>query len=490
VSEQQRAHELVVPVDRPRQDISLQGATTTYAVPRVVLLVPLVVLGAFPLILLRFGTAPIADPDTLWHVVAGRVLGSTWQFAGPDQLTRFTQLPFVHHQWLPELLMAGANAVAGLPGLAWLFNAMLLGFVVALYVLCRGEGGILAAMLATVAGWIGAGGSLSPRPQVFGFILLAVSLGAWLRTQRDGRIRWWLIPLTWLWACVHGTWLYSVALAALFGVGMALDGKAGRRLVLRVGGLGAALVAVAMLTPVGPQLLLAPLAVSRVSPFILEWKPTSITDPHAAATLLMGLVVMVAWVRGGTRVSWTRILLWCAGVASALLYARTIAIGAILLAPLFAQVLQRWLPERAVPRRWELRTLGAATLASLALAAVLVPTTARTPGDVPSSFDATLAALPQGSVIWNVDALGGWLLYEHPNTTPTMDTRAEVYGPDYVRAYVRAISGFPGWQETVAATGARYAIVSEDGPLMEGLRREQGWITVASEARYVLLKAP
>jgi hypothetical protein len=490
VSEQQRAHELLVPVDTRRQDISNDGAATTYPVPRIVLVVPLVVLGAFPLILLRFGTAPIADPDTLWHVAAGRELWSTWQFAGPDHLARFTQLPFVYHQWLPEILMAGANAVAGLPGVAWLFSAMLLGFVVALYLLCRGEGGILAAMLATITGWIGAGGSLSPRPQVFGFILLAVSLGAWLRTERDGRIRWWLILLTWLWACVHGTWLYAVGLAALFGLGMALDRKAGRRFVLRVAGLATALVAVAMLTPVGPQLVAAPLAVSRVSGFILEWKPTSITDPHAAATLLMGLIVMVAWVRGGSRVSWSRILLWGAGVGSALLYARTIAIGAILLAPLFAEVLQRWLPERAVPRRWELRTLGAATVASLVLAAVLVPATARSPGDVPSSFDARLAALPQGTVIWNVDALGGWLLYAHPNTTPTMDTRAEVYGPDYVRAYVRAISGFPGWQETVAATGARYAIVSEDGPLLEGLRREQGWTTVASEAPYVLLKAP
>ena len=263
--------------------------------PRVVLLVPLVVLGALPLILLKFGTGPITDPDALWHIVAGRELWSTWQFAGPDRLAEFTRLPFVYHQWLPELLMAGANAVAGLAGVAWLFNAMLLGFIVALYALCRGQGGILAALLATVAGWIGAGGSLSPRPQVFGFILLAVSLAAWLRTERDGRIRWWLLPLTWLWACVHGTWLYAVGLTVLFGIGMLLDRKVGRRFALRAGGLVAALVAVAMLTPVGPQLLLAPLAISRISPFISEWKPTSITDPQRQRRCSWG---WSSWSRG------------------------------------------------------------------------------------------------------------------------------------------------------------------------------------------------
>jgi hypothetical protein len=485
VSEQRRDRDLVMPVDDTHAD-----EAATQLTPRVVLLVPLVVLAALPLILLKFGTAPIADPDTLWHVVAGRELWSTWQFAGPDQLGQFTQLSFVYHQWLPELVMAAANAVAGLPGVAWLFTAMLLGFVISLYALCRGQAGILAALLATVLGWIGAGGSLSPRPQVVGFILLAVSLAAWLRTDRDGRIRWWLIPLTWLWACAHGTWLYAVGLAALFGLGMLLDRGLGRRFVVRVGGLVAAFVAVAMLTPVGPQLLVAPLAVSRVSPYINEWKPTSITDPHAAATLLMGLLVVVAWIRGRERVSWTRIFLWAAGMVSALLYARTIAIGAILLSPLVAEVLQRWLPERAVPRRWEIRTLGAATLVSLVLAGVLVPASARTPADVPSSFDKTLAALPQGTAVWNVDALGGWLLYAHPNVEPTMDTRAEVYGPDYLRNYVRAISGYPGWQETVAATGARYAIVSKDGALADGLQRQLSWTVMATDAPYVLLKAP
>lgn len=473
----------------PADDTHTQEPTPERT-PRVVLLVPLVVLGVLPLILLKFGTGPIADPDTLWHIVAGRDLWSTWQFAGPDQLAEFTRLPFVYHQWLPELVMAGANAVAGLSGVAWLFNAMLLGFIVALYALCRGQGGILAALLATVAGWIGAGGSLSPRPQVFGFILLAVSLAAWLRTERDGRIRWWLLPLTWLWACVHGTWLYAVGLTVLFGIGMLLDRKVGRRFALRAAGLVAALVAVAMLTPLGPQLLLAPLAISRISPFINEWKPTSITDPHAAATLLIGLIVVVAWIRGRQPVGWTRIFLWTAGMASALMYARTIAIGAILLAPLFAEVLQRWLPERAIPRKWEIRTLGTATLVSLVLAAVLVPATAKAPADVPSSFDPTLAAMPQGTVIWNLDALGGWLLYSHPNIEPTMDTRAEVYGPDYLGSYVRAISGYPGWQQTVAATGAKYAMVSEDGALADGLQRQLGWTVVATERPYVLLKAP
>jgi hypothetical protein len=129
-------------------------------------------------------------------------------------------------------------------------------------------------------------------------------------------------------------------------------------------------------------------------------------------------------------------------------------------------------------------------LASLLLAALLVPATAASPGKVPSSFDAYLAALPEGTVVWNVDAVGGWLMYEHPNVRPTMDTRAEVYGPEYVGAYVLAISGYPGWQDTVARSGARYAIVTEGGSLGAGLVEQQHWRVMASEEPYALLTAP
>ncbi len=484
VSEQQHDHPVVV-VEAAPEPAEVRRSTAPVAV-----LVPLVVLGALPLILLRFGTQPISDPDSLWHVVAGRRLWESWQFTGPDKLGTFAPLPFVYHQWLPELAMAGMDAIGGLAGVAWLFQLMLLGFFVATYALCRSQAGILAAVLASVATWVGAGGSLSPRPQVVGFILLALSLAAWLRTAKDGRLRWWLLPLTFLWACVHGTWLYAVALAVLFSVGLLLDRRLGRDRISRTAGFVAGLVLVGLLTPVGPRLLLTPFAVSEVSPFIMEWKPTPITDPSAAATLLMGLVVLVVWLRERQPVTWTHLLLWLFAMGSTLMYARTIAVGAILVAPLFAGALQRALPERVVPRRTERRVLVGSSLVSLVLAAILVPVTASAPGKAPTGFDAYLAGLPPGTVVWNVDALGGWLMYEHPNVRPTMDTRAEVYGPEYVRAYVRAISGYPGWQETVSKTGARYAIVTQDGPLEAGLVHGDGWYEVASAETYVLLAAP
>ena len=50
------------------------------------------------------------------------------------------------------------------------------------------------------------------RPQVLSYLLIALTVGAWLRTWDDGRLRWWLVPVTWLWAMLHGMWPIGIGL--------------------------------------------------------------------------------------------------------------------------------------------------------------------------------------------------------------------------------------------------------------------------------------
>ena len=61
----------------------------------------------------------------------------------------------------------------------------------------------LPALLAASKG-------LSMRPQMISFLLVAVTAAAWLRTREDGRLRWWLVPMTWLWAMSHGMWSLGI----------------------------------------------------------------------------------------------------------------------------------------------------------------------------------------------------------------------------------------------------------------------------------------
>ena len=202
-----------------------------------------------------------------------------------------TRKSFVYPIGSQSSSMAGADAVQGWPELPSSSTPCFSASWWTLYALCGGEGGILAGLLATVAGWISAGGSLARGPRFSGWC-------AWPcrrppgSQRRDGRIRWWLIPQTWLWASVHGTWLYAVGLAVLPVWACCWPGKWPEGLLFgwRVlsGNLGRCDAHAG-----GPQLP-SLLAISRISPFMNCGSPRRSPSPHAAA-LLMGLA---SWSRG------------------------------------------------------------------------------------------------------------------------------------------------------------------------------------------------
>ena len=99
-------------------------------------------------------------------------------------------------------------------------------------------------------------------------------------------------------------------------------------------------LAAAGLTPLGPRLLLSPLAVGRnASEFVGEWQSTSVHDPFAVVTLAMLGLVILSWVRLGRQPPWWQIGLLLTGVAATLATTRTIAVGAVIAA--------RFLPTRS-----------------------------------------------------------------------------------------------------------------------------------------------
>ena len=127
---------------------------------------------------------------------------------------------------------------------------------------------------------------------------------------------------------------------------------------------------------------------------------------------------------------------------------------------------------------------------SLVIAAILVPITARDPAGVPSSFDRTLATLQKAawfgmSMPWGAGFSTRIRTSSRPWTLAPRST-----GPEYLRGYVSALGGSPGWQATIAETGATYAIVPRKGALSDGLQRQLGWTAKANQEPYILLEAP
>ena len=438
----------------------------------------------------RQGFRPINDPDTWWHLRLGGDIWQSWNLTDPAPWTRFATESWVTTQWLSEVVANSVERVFGIPGVVWLLCAGLVLITAVLYLVCRGEADALAAAVATFVAFLGMSATLTPRPQLVSFILLLVVTGAWLRTARDLRPRWWLIPVSWLWACSHGMWFSGAIVGAVVVIGLVLDRRIRGTVALRLLAIPAGSLLVAAITPVGPGLLLSPFAVGQVTQFITEWGPPSVRDPSPAATAVMVAVIVLTWARRH-EVAWTQIGLLLLATSWALLSARTVTLGAAIAAPLLAGALQSLLPGPA-PRitKREVAALGGSIVAVLAVVTLLLPGSTGTPANVPNAFNAALDRLPPHTVIFNDSAVGGWLLWRHPTLEPVIDGRTEAFPKAHFEDYIRTAQVRSGWEKFLERTNSTHALVAESSPLATALETRLHWRSLGRDDGYVLLAAP
>jgi hypothetical protein len=434
---------------------------------------------------------PVRDPDTFWHLATGDWLRKTWQFSGPDPWSATSTRTWTLHEWIPELVLSQFQQAFGLPGVGWLMPLGVASVCLCILAACRARASLLVSSIVLVLAFVAMSASLSLRPHLVTFALTAFTISAWLRSVDDGRPRWWLIPVSWLWACSHGMWFIGVVIGVTTLLGLALDRRWSRRIWARLALVPVGSTVAALLTPAGPGLILAPLEVRGYTKYVVEWAPPSLGDHRFIAFIVMAAIPLVVWLRQRKPVPWSAILLLGLGVVVGLMYVRTMAVGAAMIAPTTASALQQVVQSPAEPvrrREWMLRLV--AVSAALGLTAVLAPIAAARPTGVPNELNGPLAAIPSGSVICNTYTLGGWLIWAHPNLRPTVDGRTEIYSVEHVEAYLNFERAAPGWESYVSHSGCTYALLSKDAPVVEGLTDRLHWRQVASGDGIVLLREP
>lgn len=450
---------------------------------------PTALMGLLLIALARQGVMAIRDPDTFWHLRLGHdVVGarSVTSITGP--WSSLSDQPWVPTQWLTEVVMAFAEDVAGLQAVAWLFTVSLLTLALLVHRLTRRVADAVPAAFSTGLTLAAMAASLSPRPHMVTYLCLCLTIIAWHRTMDDLRPRWWLIPLTWLWAMSHGMWFMGPVVGLAVLVGLMLDDRVNRRGAMRLAAIPAASLVIAALTPVGPALLSAPFAVAGVGTYITEWQSPSFRSPSPAAAALMVALVVVSWARSARRVPWTHVIQFALAVAWILLAIRTVALGALLVSPLAAATLQDLMGlKRRSPTSTESWSLRGAGILIVCVAAVVVPRTAVEPAKVPSRMDDALQALPPGSIVYNAYELGGWLRWRHPDLEPVVDGMTEAYSVEHLRDFGRTQAVAGGWQETFDAWDPSAALVADNSPLAAALVDQRDWTRVAEDEGFVLL---
>jgi hypothetical protein len=357
---------------------------------------------------------------------------------------------------------AALVAVAGLGALA------LIG--VALYGATRST--FTTAIWLFIAVWLAAPFA-NPRPVIFSYLLLAALVVA---LRLDDRVLWAVVPLMWIWAAVHGSWMIGLGLIVL----VAISRRSWK--MAAVAGLSA--VAVTLTAHgIGTWQIAWQFAQNRDAlEFLSEWGRPNFLDIVQAPYLLVLAGVVVAVLR--RRISFKDLWVVIPFLLFGLTTERSVFPAAIVLLPYAALAFDVKVPVRA-PRRSVIAWVVAVLVIAVGVIALLRPVDTFDPARFPS--DELLGAL-ETDRFFHDDAVGGYLIYrDWPAQQVYIDDRAELYGARGFAEFRAAKQG--DYQDLFARYGMTEAIVKRDwelGATLEG----DGWLVGYEDEFFVVMRAP
>jgi hypothetical protein len=218
-----------------------------------------------------------ADPDLWGHVrFGGDVLRAGRTSADPYSFT--SDIPWVNHEWLAEILMYGAWAAAGNVGLI-AFKMALVCATVALVVLTLRHDRLpsMTRDLLVVVVLLGLWARVFVvRPQLFSILLFAMLLWILRSAERGRQDRVWILPIVFsVWVNLHGGWIVGVG-TLLVWTAIGLTPLGAGLLWGRLGGAALLALLATLVNPYGVGLwtfLAETVQLNR--PNISDWRPLS-----------------------------------------------------------------------------------------------------------------------------------------------------------------------------------------------------------------------
>jgi hypothetical protein len=383
------------------------------------------------------------DGDTYWHIAAGTHMLANHTVLTHDPFSyTFAGQPWNAHEWLAEIIMALAYGWGNWGGVALLFAATFgLAAGCLTYHLGRWFSASTTVLIAVLALACTAP-SLLARPHLLALPLLVIWLAGLMTARSEHRApSFALLPVMTLWANLHGGFAFGFLLLAYAGV-EALIEEPGRRKTLKIWApfvIGA--VIAAALTPqfIGGLLFPFHLAAMGALANVGEWQPTSFAGVQPFELVLFAAIYV--FTSRGVKLPPLRMLMVLLLVHLALQHMRhqilfAVAAPLLLAEPLSRALNQKAASERKLPLAWPL----AAVALAIAIAFVRLSWTfprgggEATPQTALAHVPDAIAATP----VFNDYSFGGYLIFR--GIKPFIDSRAELYGDDFLHNYARIIA--------------------------------------------------
>jgi len=410
---------------------------------------------------LCWGNTVLFDEDTYLHIAIGRWIFIHHAVPHVGVLSEtMPNAPWVADEWL-------AQAILGLLYTVWSWNGVVLGtalsFAAALAILTRYLLRWLEPVPALI-GMISAAGMMFPhllaRPHIFTFPVIALWFGALVEArERDNAPPLWTLPLMVLWANLHGGFVVGLGFVGIFAVEAVLVAKtnvARLTAIRRWGVFGVLAVAACTITPFGVYTLWLPFHVIQMKyalSALFEWQSPSFQTFQVIEVWIITAAVLILVCR--PRLPLTRVAMILLLLHMTLVHRRNADFLGILTPLLVAPYIGAQLRNRvtqhvssadevfsrlARPANF-LGMVVATALMLIASAGYLAFPLARSAD--PNAPVAAIAAARENHLtdgrVFNQYGFGDYLIFS--GIAPFIDGRAELYGDEFIKRYLKAIWG-------------------------------------------------
>jgi hypothetical protein len=301
------------------------------------------------LLALHSGQYLLADPDVFWHIATGQKIWETASFPRMDEFSHtFQGHPWTTENWLAELVLFGAYSLAGWRGVALLAACAIAVSYALLFLVLSNRIRLTVSIGVAAAAYAFSLAHFSARPQIFvDSLVILWAAGLVSAVDRKTSPSLLLLPIMTLWANLHASFAFGLALsAALAGEAFlsSADGeriRTAKRWAVFLGLAGAAACA----TPYGYEPILHAIGIFRGNealPYIQEWRPTTIRLLSINGPALAGLLFLA--MHQGIRVPTWRLLIVIGLIYLMMCHARFGSLFAILTPILLAAPLARQFP--------------------------------------------------------------------------------------------------------------------------------------------------
>jgi hypothetical protein len=458
-----------------------------------------------------------SDPDLWGHVLFGRQLlahgslprDNPYSYSAPG-------FPWLHHEWLSEVLMGSFFDKFGTVGLKILKFACTAGTIC---FIALAESETIAPALVQLSILLIAALLLMPvmqfRPQLFDFLFLSATIALLARYHRRGMgMLWVAIPMVAIWSNLHGGFFIGPVAIGVYGVATMFEDLWSGRGFMR--GFGILAIAVAATASTLVTFLIPPardtwitLINSILNPMthntIGDWIPLipsllnapsgSVEQRYFVLVLLFftaAFVCVVLTPRGGDV---ALIAVGAVMLATAFTAVRNVPMAVIAIAPVFANHLALLVRPREVAQSdaagaREMPRAGRLVIEVLIAAVAIF--FARSYGVLSPGIDAS--DYPVRAVdFMNAHGLKGNVLADYawgqyviwhaaPDSKVFIDSRYDLgYPPAVVADYLELERGGAGGAHTLAAYGHDFVLVKNGSPSARLMNSQPDWRLIYSD---------